>query len=116
MDGFGKVDAAGWVPGTLDAHHVAAVLVVAGSPVSAGDRLVFIGPASSGRVDIASGGSGAWVGVADPFLDSPVMPGQVFWCCLRPGTVSDLVHSFKISGEAGEAGDDENYYSCKGCD
>lgn len=89
--------------GLKDAHHVAAVICVAGSVVRAGDRVRFVGTPFEGSVVLSSD---SWIGVVDPFLEAPVMPGQRFWCCLRPGVVSGLVHGFQISDSDSDGDDD----------
>lgn len=32
------------------------------------------------------------IGVVDPFLAGPVEPGQCFWLCLYPGTITGMRH------------------------
>jgi hypothetical protein len=35
------------------------------------------------------------VGIVDPFLNLPVKPGQRFWLCVRPATVTSLRHHWE---------------------
>lgn len=35
-----------------------------------------------------------WDGIVDPFLTSPVFPGQRFWMWMRPGSITSLRHEW----------------------
>jgi hypothetical protein len=61
--------------GGRDAVHVAVVAMVATRVMQPGERLTN--------------------GMVDPFLSSPVQPGQRFWFCLFPGTVTGLRHHWR---------------------
>jgi hypothetical protein len=64
-----------------DAVHVAVV------PMKAAVRL-----RPGCHVDRFGGTDYEPVGIVDPFLLQPVEPGQTFWLCLYPGTVTSLRH------------------------
>lgn len=72
-----------------DAVHVAVVPCVAGCELAIGQPVGLNAdkeamPATRGRA----------IGVVDPFLAWPVEAGQRFWLFLKPGTVSNLRHSW----------------------
>jgi hypothetical protein len=71
-----------------DAVHVAIAPVVAATELAPGQHVGFVREGDTETV----GESAAPVGVVDPFLTEPVRPGQRFWLCLYPNTVTGLRH------------------------
>src|SRR5262245_28136818 len=68
-----------------DAIHLAV------EPIEAAEKL-FPGQAI-GLVDSkASANAPVKVGIVDPFLDTPVFPGQRFWLVVYPRTIESLRH------------------------
>ncbi len=70
-----------------DAIHVAVIPVVAARLILPGDPIKIL---PDGRAD-SSGGDDS-IGVADPFLEEPVVVGERFWLLLYPGTITSLRH------------------------
>lgn len=68
-----------------DAVHIAVAPVVAAEELAPGRR---VGLREDG---LASGGEEP-IGVVDPFREAPVLPGQLFWLFLFPGTITSLRH------------------------
>lgn len=67
-----------------DAVHVAIV------PTTARQALV-----PGQRVDRDGGTAGPVVGIVDPFLPGPVAPGEPYYLCLFPRTVTGMIHLWK---------------------
>ena len=80
--------------GKRDAFHVPAVLVTSTNPVTGGQRVTFtapniVTPAKDDTMSVRY----RFDAVVDPFLG--VIPsGNAFWVFLRPGTVSNLTHTW----------------------
>lgn len=80
-----------------DAIHLAVVAMVASEKLFPGQRLNKDG-----------GTTGETIGIVDPFLRGPVMPGQHFWFVIDPRTITSLRHvwthpDFPDSAEASPA-------------
>lgn len=73
--------------GYRDAVHVAIVAVQApqelSEPLRPGQHVGPSGKPGPDKLD---------VGIVDPFLETPVMPGEWFWLCLYPNSVTGMVH------------------------
>jgi hypothetical protein len=72
-----------------DAVHVAVVPVVAAKTMTAGTPVGINEDGSAIETPRQSS-----IGVVDPFLTCPVELGESFWLFLKPGTVSNLRHSW----------------------
>lgn len=70
-----------------DAIHVAVAPVEAAEWLSPGQR---VGLSADGRAMEKEPS----VGIVDPYLRNPVGPGDRFWLCLYPGTVTALRHEW----------------------
>jgi hypothetical protein len=70
-----------------DAIHVAVEPVRAGEPISPGD-IVLIRDGFS----YAAESKETAVGIADPFLERDIDPGQYFWMLVMPRTITSLRH------------------------
>lgn len=64
-----------------DAIHVAVILVTAKEKLK-----------PSQKVDKNGSTEDKLVGIVDPYLEKPVLPGQKFWLFLKPKTVTSLRH------------------------
>lgn len=73
--------------GGRDAVHVAVIAVTAGRALEPGQD-VGVSPDGTATTDDKH------VGIVDPFLKSPVLPGQRFWLYLYPRTITGLRHSW----------------------
>jgi hypothetical protein len=97
---------------TRDAIHVAVVPVRAGHAMRCGDAVtVYDGEAFLASPDKA-------VGVIDPFLTDVVAKGDRVWLLLKPGTTTNLRHSWthpSFPDEDGIPQDDDGYNECRGC-
>lgn len=71
-----------------DAIHIAIAPVVASRTLRPGDR---VGLNEKGEADNLTDND---IGVVDPYLKSPVRPGQRFWLFLFPGTITGLRHQW----------------------
>ncbi len=71
-----------------DAVHVAIAPVVAATELAPGQHVGFVRDGDTETV----GASDTPLGVVDPFLTAPVQPGQRFWLCLYPNTITALRH------------------------
>jgi hypothetical protein len=71
-----------------DAIHVAVAPVTAAEPLAPGQHVGFV-PANQTET---VGPADRPVGIVDPFLTTPVEPGQRFWLFLYPNTVTSLRH------------------------
>jgi hypothetical protein len=63
-----------------DAIHIAVL------PVEAQMKMFPSQPANQ------AGGTGDPIGIVDPFLQAPVLPGQTFWLFIYPRTITSLRH------------------------
>jgi hypothetical protein len=82
-----------------DAVHIAIAPVRAAQILQPGERIGFVD-----EDQLLVGRVTDYVGIVDPFMGKPVMPGQDFYMCLFPGTTTSLTHvwkhpSFKEEGE-----------------
>jgi hypothetical protein len=73
-----------------DAVHVAVAPVKAKLPLQPGER-VMLNPQGEA---VPAWGKDQWIGNVDPFLNGMVHPGQTFWLFMRPGTTSQVRHSW----------------------
>lgn len=71
-----------------DAIHVPVARVTAAECLYQGQGVNFATPGDTTRVM----GSGAPIGIVDPWLKGGVNAGQEFWMWLKPGTVTRLSH------------------------
>lgn len=71
-----------------DAVHVAIAPVTAATELAPGQHVGFVRDGDTDTV----GESDTPVGVVDPFLTDRVQPGQRFWLCLYPNTITGLRH------------------------
>lgn len=69
-----------------DAIHLAVLPVVAGARLKPGQSI----NTCDGRATAATIGDG--LGIVDPFLSKPVMPGQFFWMVIKPRLITSLRH------------------------
>lgn len=83
-----------------DAIHVACAPVTSDGTLHAGDHIGFV---EAGNTDKVSTNSGNPIGIVDPFLKSPVRPGQRFWMLLYPKTVTGLRHEWTHPAFTGPA-------------
>lgn len=67
-----------------DAIHVAIAPCVAAEKLYPGQHV--------GKVGDKYGPSQSPIGIVDPFLTHPVFPGELFWICLYPQTVTGMRH------------------------
>lgn len=86
----------GTTPTTLnlrDAVHVAMIAVEYASYEYAnpGDKVKIL----HGKAYLIEGDPVNYDGIIDPFLTDPVTYGQTFWLCLRPGSITSLVHHWQ---------------------
>lgn len=101
-----------------DAIHVAIAPVTAGEQLIAGEHVSVVnGMARPSRASDK-------VGIVDPFIKGPIVPGRRIWVLLYPGTVSSLRHEWDhpsfvapkvIDSEYAEVEEDEEDDGCKGC-
>lgn len=71
-----------------DAIHIAVAPVEALCELAPGERVEIHGGEAIGAFD------GDAVGIVDPFLTHKVLPGQVFYLFLFPGTITSLRHAW----------------------
>ncbi len=69
-----------------DAIHVAVAPVEAAEELGPGRHVAL----RAGKAVHATGDDG--IGIVDPFLRAPVLPGQRFWLFLYPNTITSLRH------------------------
>ena len=77
-----------------DAVHVAIAPVTAAARLSPGEHVGFVADGDTERVGTVreDGRPVAPVGIVDPYLTEPVGPGDRFWLCLYPNSVTSLRH------------------------
>lgn len=73
-----------------DAIHVPIAPCVAASRLQPGQH---VGLVSQGSIEVDA--VGIRVGIIDPFLKTPVEPGQRCWLFLYPGSVTSLRHAWE---------------------
>lgn len=81
-----------------DAVHVPVLPVCAAEKLKPGERISII---SEDRQKVRSNPNGP--GIVDPFLKIAVYPGQWFWMCMEPGSITTLQHSWTHTAIDGEA-------------
>src|SRR5690242_3701044 len=69
-----------------DAIHLAVCPVVAQEPLSPGDHVTADGWGARYRKDVNP------VGIVDPFLETNVNQGEMFWLIIYPRKISSLRH------------------------
>lgn len=78
-----------------DAIHIAVASVIATEKLFPGASIGFVeGETHNHNVDVAACEHAMSVGIVDPFLRSPVLPGQRFWMFLHPNTITSLRHNW----------------------
>jgi hypothetical protein len=75
-----------------DAIHVAVAPVIAGQILSPGEHVGFMGDETDGLQHV--GRVFDRIGIIDPFLTEPVMPGQRVYLCLYQQTITSLRHNW----------------------
>ncbi len=73
-----------------DAIHVALAPVTSDQTLNPGQRVALV----KGRSDLVEASNSDTIGIVDPYLRSPVQPGQRFWLCLYCRTVTSLRHQW----------------------
>jgi hypothetical protein len=80
----------------IDAGHARDAVHIAIAPVEAAERLLpgqRIGVTFDGKA--APAGRVKPIGIVDPFLADTVQPGQWFYMCLFPNSVTGLRHAWR---------------------
>jgi hypothetical protein len=72
-----------------DCIHIAVAPVVAAEMLPPG---WFVRLNDRGEAETEKGGDG--IGIVDPFLLKSVEPGERFWLCLFPGSITGLRHAW----------------------
>jgi hypothetical protein len=72
-----------------DAVHVAVLCCVAYRTLRPGQHIGFHEPG------VCDSLADKLVGVADPFLKRPILPGEKFWLFLYPNTVTGMTHHWQ---------------------
>ena len=78
-----------------DAIHIAVAPMIAGDHMLPGQHVALHG-ADTAIV------TGKPIGIVDPFLKNPVMPGDRFYVFLYPGTITSLHHQWSHPAFSGE--------------
>lgn len=75
-----------------DAVHVAMIAVEYGGYdlANPGDKIKFL----QGKAYVTYNAD-AYDGIVDPFLAEPIHHSQLFWLCLRPGSITSLAHHWQ---------------------
>ena len=98
---------------TRDAIHIAVFKAIAGEPMVRGQWVVI-----SENTAFPADGSVAGIGIVDPFGPALVSRNAPVWICMKPGSVTDLRHTWDhphLPAEAAEDDDDPYYDGCSGC-
>jgi hypothetical protein len=75
-----------------DAIHIAVAPVTAAEKLYPGNHLEF---SIAGNVEqVVACNPTRGIGIVDPFLTQPVLPGQSFWMFLMPNTITGLRHEW----------------------
>lgn len=80
-----------------DAIHIAIAPVMAGEHLEPGDHVGFIGSDRTmayRRSTLVLEDGNETLGIVDPFLKEEVRPGQKFYMCLYPRTITTLRHQW----------------------
>lgn len=78
-----------------DAIHVAVISVIAAVDIYKGQEVDFVyGSSTTVRPAVGSDYGKPGIGIADPFIEGYIKAGERFWLFMRPGTVSNLAHSW----------------------
>ena len=72
-----------------DAIHIAVTPVVATTRIAPGEKISFVAGSTEKVAPSADG-----CGLADPFLNAPVYPGERFWMFMYPGSITSLRHDW----------------------
>lgn len=85
-----------------DAVHIAVISVASLEPLKPGDRISV--SERIGKTIMVVKDRKTPQGIVDPYLTQTVKPGQKFWMCLLPGTVTGMRHEWEhpafMSGQA----------------
>ena len=73
-----------------DAIHIAVVAVTSAQSLSPGEPVELV----PGSQDVVRAVRKGGVGIVDPFLPGQVDPGERFWVCLYPYTITSLRHTW----------------------
>lgn len=89
-----------------DAIHIAVAAVVATEKLVPGQNIGFVeGDSHDHNLDVAACERAMSVGIVDPFLQKPVLPGQRFYMFLHPNTITSLRHNWTHPAFGGEPAD-----------
>ena len=75
-------------PADRDAIHLAVIPMMAAETLKPAQRIGIMRDGAAGPSDLV-------VGIVDPFLVEDVHPGQKFWMCLLPNTVTGMRHHWR---------------------
>lgn len=70
-----------------DAIHIATLPIFAGELLEAGDHVGIVDNKATTQTQVL-------VGIVDPFLEVTVHPGEQFWLCIYPRTITSLTHAW----------------------
>ena len=104
----GKVITDEGMRGARDAFHVAALVVTCEDIVNAGMSVRF---KDGDTPTVEHCRFEDREAIADPFLVSTVLPGQMFWALPLPELVSTLTHTFKLERYAPNVHEPEDDWS-----
>lgn len=87
----------GYMDGFRDAFHSPCVRVYCREPLLPGALVTFEDTCFDSVMPY--NGNGKYDAVVDPFINGGIDPFKRFWVMLRPGTVENLTHNFKLASE-----------------